>query len=128
MGGPTAADPRALRFRLLSQGACVTEESFHRVAKVSDIPDPGKGVVEVEDQFIALIHTGGQFFAINDVCTHDGGPLAEGELEGYQIICPRHGARFDVRDGRALSLPATRPTVAHEVKVEGDEVFVRLKK
>lgn len=100
---------------------------FHRVASVAELPDPGKTVVEVEDQLVALIRVNGQFFAIDDVCTHDGGPLAEGELCGYEIACPRHGAKFDVRDGRALTLPATRPTKAHEVKVEGNDVFVRLK-
>ena len=106
----------------------MTQHQFHRVAKVTDVPDPGKEVVEVEDRMVALIHTAGHYYAIDDICTHDGGPLADGELEGYAIICPRHGARFDVRDGRVLALPATRPTVAHEVKIEGGEVFVRLTK
>lgn len=104
----------------------MSENKFYPVAKVGEIADPGKQVFEVEDQLVAIIHTQGQFFAIDDVCTHDGGPLAEGDLEGYQIICPRHGARFDVRDGRALTLPATRPTISHEVKVEGDTIYVRL--
>ncbi len=100
---------------------------FIRVASASDIPDPGKMLVEVEDRLIALFHVAGQFYAIDDVCTHDGGPLAEGHLEGFTIACPRHGAKFDVRDGRALTMPATKPTVAHEVRVEGNEVFVRLR-
>jgi 3-phenylpropionate/trans-cinnamate dioxygenase ferredoxin subunit len=105
----------------------MSASAFHPVAKVSDLPEGGKTVVEIDDRLVALIHQGGQFFAIDDVCTHDGGPLAEGELEGYEIICPRHGARFDIRDGRALCLPATRPTVVHEVKVENGQVYVRLK-
>jgi 3-phenylpropionate/trans-cinnamate dioxygenase ferredoxin subunit len=105
----------------------MTPGQFHFAAKVSDIPDPGKTVVEIDDHLVALIHQQGKFYAIDDVCTHDGGPLAEGELEGYQIICPRHGARFDIRDGRALTLPATRPTTTHEVKVEGNAVYVRLR-
>lgn len=100
---------------------------FQRVAKVSDLPDPGKMVVEVGDRLVGLFHVGGQFYAIDDVCTHDGGPLAEGDLDGYQVICPRHGARFDIRDGRALTMPATRPTDVHEVKIEGDDVLVRIK-
>ena len=100
---------------------------FVRVASVAEIPDPGKELVEVEDRLVALFHVGGKFYAIDDVCTHDGGPLAEGELDGFTVACPRHGAKFDIRDGRALTMPATQPTVAHEVKVEGDEIFVRLK-
>ncbi|MHB1037796.1 MAG: non-heme iron oxygenase ferredoxin subunit [Pirellulales bacterium] len=99
---------------------------FVRVAKVSDIPDPGRELVEVDDHVVVLLHVGGEFFALDDVCTHDGGPLGEGDLEGFEIACPRHGARFDIRTGRALSMPATKPTVAHEVKVEGDDVLVRL--
>jgi 3-phenylpropionate/trans-cinnamate dioxygenase ferredoxin subunit len=99
---------------------------FVPVAKVSEVPDPGKIVVEVDERLVGLFHVGGAFYAIDDVCTHDGGPLAEGELEGYEVICPRHGARFDVRDGKALTMPATQPTAVHEVKVEGDQVFVKL--
>ena len=100
---------------------------FVPVAKVTEIPDPGTKLVEVEDRLVALFHVGGQFYALDDVCTHDGGPLAQGQLEGYHIICPRHGARFDIRTGKALTMPATEPTVAHEVKVEGDTVYVRLR-
>jgi 3-phenylpropionate/trans-cinnamate dioxygenase ferredoxin subunit len=99
---------------------------FIRVASVSDVPDPGRQLVEVDDRLIVLVHVSGEFFAIDDVCTHDGGPLSDGELTGYEIACPRHGAKFDVRDGQALTMPATQPTTAHEVKVDGDEVFVRL--
>ncbi len=100
---------------------------FIRVAKVAEVPDPGRILVEIDDRMIALFHVVGHFYAIDDVCTHDGGPLAEGQLEGFAIACPRHGAKFDIRDGRVLSMPATKPTVAHEVKVEGDNVFVRLR-
>ncbi|HVU90335.1 MAG TPA: non-heme iron oxygenase ferredoxin subunit [Pirellulales bacterium] len=100
---------------------------FVRVAKVSDIPDPGKQIVEVEDRLVVVFHVAGQFYALDDVCTHDGGPLGEGALEGFCIACPRHGAKFDIRDGRALTMPATRPTVAHEVKIEGDDILVRLR-
>src|SRR5438876_12267708 len=101
---------------------------FVRVASVADIPDPGRMLVEVEDRMVALFHVGGKFYAIDDVCTHDGGPLAEGELDAKActIACPRHGAKFDIRDGRALTMPATQATVAHQVKVEDGFVFVKL--
>jgi 3-phenylpropionate/trans-cinnamate dioxygenase ferredoxin subunit len=100
---------------------------FVKVCRISDVPDPGKMVVEVDDRIVALFHVSGKFWALDDLCTHDGGTLADGELEGHTIICPRHGAKFDIRDGRALTMPATSPTAAHEVKIEGDDVLVRLK-
>jgi 3-phenylpropionate/trans-cinnamate dioxygenase ferredoxin component len=99
---------------------------FIRVAKVTDVPDPGRKIVEVDDALVVLVHTGGKFYAIDDVCTHDGGPLGEGQLDGFTIACPRHGAKFDVRDGRALTMPATQPTTVHEVKIVGDDVYVKL--
>jgi 3-phenylpropionate/trans-cinnamate dioxygenase ferredoxin component len=99
---------------------------YQRVCKTSDVPDGGKMVVEVGDRLVALFHVGGKYWAIDDLCTHDGGPLAEGELEGYTIACPRHGARFDIRTGRVLCMPATQDTPAHAVKIEGDDVLVRI--
>src|SRR5258708_863992 len=99
---------------------------FVRVANVTDIPDPGKMVVEVDERLIVLCHVRGQYYAIDDVCTHDGRPLGEGELDDHQIACPRHGAKFDIRDGRALTMPATRPTRSYEVKVEGNGVFIHV--
>ena len=101
--------------------------NFIPVAKTSDIPDPGRLLVEVEERLVVVIHTAGEFYALDDVCTHDGGPLSEGAVDDSSIACPRHGAKFDVRTGAALTMPATRPTVAHEVKIEGENVLVRLK-
>ncbi len=100
---------------------------FVAVAKVSDVPDPGKVTVEVDEEIVVVFHVGDKFYCIDDVCTHDGGPLGEGELDGCQIICPRHGARFDIRTGEALTMPATQDTRTHEVKIEGDKVLVRLR-
>jgi 3-phenylpropionate/trans-cinnamate dioxygenase ferredoxin subunit len=99
---------------------------FVPVAQVAEIPDPGKQLVELDDRVLVLFHVGGKFFAIDDVCTHDGGPLSEGELEGFAIACPRHGAKFDIRDGRALTMPATQPTAAYEVKVENGQVLIKV--
>jgi metal-sulfur cluster biosynthetic enzyme/nitrite reductase/ring-hydroxylating ferredoxin subunit len=100
---------------------------FIRVADVTEIPDPGKTLVEVEGEMVALFHVEARFYAIDDVCTHDGGPLADGELRDHKIACPRHGAKFDIRTGAALTMPAVRATRAHEVKVEGNGVWVRLR-
>jgi len=102
---------------------------FVAVARASDVPDPGSTLVEVDDRLVALIHAAGHWYALDDVCTHDGGPLSEGPIdpEGRTIACPRHGAKFDLKTGAALTMPATKPTVAHEVKVEGEQVLVRLR-
>jgi 3-phenylpropionate/trans-cinnamate dioxygenase ferredoxin component len=101
---------------------------FVRVASVDEIPDPGSLLVEVGDRLIAVIHAAGHFYALDDVCTHDGGPLSEGPVDAVErtIACPRHGAKFDLATGAALTMPATKPTVAHDVKVEGSDVLVRL--
>ncbi|EAQ77600.1 non-heme iron oxygenase ferredoxin subunit [Blastopirellula marina] len=100
---------------------------FVRVASVDAIADPGKSVFEVDDQVVVVFHVDGQFSCLDDVCTHDDGPLGEGRLEGCTIACPRHGAKFDIRTGAALTMPATRATVCHEVKVEDGAVWVRLR-
>ncbi|TWT35553.1 Naphthalene 1,2-dioxygenase/salicylate 5-hydroxylase systems, ferredoxin component [Posidoniimonas corsicana] len=102
--------------------------SFHSVGSVDEFPDPSSTLVEVDDRAVALIHAAGHFYAIDDVCTHDGGPLSDGPIdaEAKTIACPRHGAKFDLKSGAALTMPATKPTVAHEVKVEDGQVLVRL--
>lgn len=100
---------------------------FIRVIDVGEVPDPGKTLVEVEGEMIALFHVEGRWHAIDDVCTHDGGPLADGELRDHKIACPRHGAKFDIRTGAALTMPAVRPTRAHDTKVEAGGVWVRLR-
>jgi 3-phenylpropionate/trans-cinnamate dioxygenase ferredoxin subunit len=102
---------------------------FLPVARVSEIADPGKALVEVEDRLVVLIRAAGHFYALDDVCTHDGGPLSEGPLDAQAgtIACPRHGAKFDVKTGAALTMPATKPTKAHHVKIDGDQILVRLR-
>ena len=101
---------------------------FVAVATTSEIPDPGKTLVEDGERLVVLIHAAGHYYALDDICTHDGGPLSDGPLDpqGCTIACPRHGAKFDIRTGAALTMPATKPTAAHEVKVEGDRILVRL--
>jgi 3-phenylpropionate/trans-cinnamate dioxygenase ferredoxin subunit len=104
----------------------MTVSDFVRVAKVTDLPDPGKLILEVEDSVVLLFRVDGRFYCIDDTCTHDGGPLSEGRLDGHAIACPRHGAKFDISTGQPLTMPATEPTLAHEVKVEGEDVYVRI--
>ena len=101
---------------------------FVLAATISDVNDPGSLLVEVDDRLVVLIHAAGHWYALDDVCTHDGGPLSEGPIDAAEgtIACPRHGAKFDVKTGAALTMPATKPTVAHEVKIDGDRVLVRI--
>lgn len=99
---------------------------FVEVAKISDMPASGKLCTEINDRFIVIVCVQGQYYCVDDVCTHDGGPLGEGELEGFCLTCPRHGAQFDVRDGRAVTMPATEPTASHAVRVTDDTIYVRL--
>jgi 3-phenylpropionate/trans-cinnamate dioxygenase ferredoxin component len=102
---------------------------FVRVASVTELPDPGKMLVEVDERLVVLFHVGGKYYALDDVCTHDGGPLSEGALDAKActIACPRHGAKFDIKNGAALTMPATQATEAHEVKVAGNDVLVKLR-
>lgn len=97
-----------------------------KVALRSELLPGGKKLVEVDGRPIAVFNVGGSYYAIDDVCTHDGGPLAEGELNGCEIQCPRHGARFDVRDGRALCFPAVEPVTTHSVAVQGEDILVAI--
>ena len=97
---------------------------FVRIAGVDELKPGDRKVAEIEGLFIAVFNVGGQFYAIEDVCTHDDGPVAEGDLDGYEIECPRHGARFDIRDGHVLSFPAIVPVQTFPVRVEGDDILV----
>jgi len=99
---------------------------FVTVAKTSEIPVGTMKFVEVDGIPIALCNVDGQVFAVGDVCTHDDGPLSGGLLDGYAVECPRHGARFDVRTGKVLALPAAVPIPVYEVKVEGGQVKVKV--
>lgn len=96
----------------------------HRVAKVSEIPPGTTRQVAADSCEMLLCNVNGNIYAIEDVCTHDGGPLEQGTLEGETIVCPRHGATFDVRTGDVITLPAVVPLMTFDVSVEGDDIFV----
>ena len=100
--------------------------SWMTVARASEIPPERIGVYSVGDHDVAICNVGGEFFAIDDLCTHDGGSLDQGELDGDEVECPRHGARFDVRTGRAVQLPAFQPVETHAVRVDGDAIQVEV--
>lgn len=99
---------------------------YVKAARVEDVPVGGKTVVEVDDRLIALFHLSDGFFALDDVCTHDDGPLSDGVMGANAIACPRHGAQFDIRTGKALTMPATRPTGSYPCKVENGDVLIAI--
>lgn len=99
---------------------------FETVATIDEIGIDEVKVVEVNDRRLAIAHTKKGFYAIDDICTHDNGPLGEGTLEGYAIECPRHGAQFDVRTGKALRFPAVAPVNTYAIRVIGEEVQVQV--
>jgi 3-phenylpropionate/trans-cinnamate dioxygenase ferredoxin subunit len=99
---------------------------FVTVAKTADIPPGARDVFDVEGYYIAVFNVGGTYYAVEDVCTHDDGPLAEGDLHGHEIECPRHGARFDIRTGKALTMPAVVDVSWFPVRVVGDDVQIGL--
>jgi len=95
------------------------------VAKVGELAPGEWRVVNVEDVPIAVFNLGGEYYAIEDVCTHDGGQLTGGTIAGDEIVCPRHGAHFCIRTGEVLSAPAYEPTAKFPVRVERGEIQVR---
>jgi 3-phenylpropionate/trans-cinnamate dioxygenase ferredoxin subunit len=88
-----------------------------RVGAAADIALGDYATVEVDGTFVAVFNIDGEFFAIDDVCTHDGGGLAGGEIDDHQVICPRHGSRFCLRTGKALTPPAYEPVRTHATRV-----------
>ena len=100
---------------------------FVTVARTTDVMPGTVGVVQVDGRSLCVgLTEDGEWGAIDNVCTHDGGTLGEGELDDHGVECPRHGARFDLFTGRVLALPAVRPVTAYETRVVDDDVQVRL--
>ncbi len=97
-----------------------------KIATVGELAPGQYKSVEIEGERIALFNIDGKFYALKDVCTHDGGILTGGTLRGYIIECPRHGAQFDVRTGAVVRLPAYVGVETYSVHVAGDELFITL--
>jgi len=90
---------------------------YIEIAPVDQIPDGERLFVELGGKSIVLFNLAGKIFAIGNVCSHDNGPVGDGEIEKNEIICPRHGARFDISTGKATSLPAMVDIPAYPVRV-----------
>lgn len=101
---------------------------FIEITPASELPNGGRLFVEIADKPIVIFNIANQFFAIDDVCTHDNGPLGDGDLEDYNIVCPRHGAQFDVRTGQAVQMPAAVDILAYPVQMRAGNIFVGIPK
>ena len=95
------------------------------VAKVGELAPGSHRVVDVDGASVAVFNVGGEYYAIEDVCTHDGGQLTGGFVEGNEVVCPRHGARFSIKTGEALCAPAYEPTAKFPVRIENGMIQVR---
>src|SRR5262245_54905492 len=96
---------------------------FVKVAEVDQIPEGGRKSIVLDDRSVLLVRVAGNYYAFEDLCTHDGQPLTDGPLAGKEITCPRHGARFDVTTGRPLCMPATEPVETFAVEVRADGIY-----
>lgn len=97
---------------------------FFKVATLDEIPPGGRKSLVFDDRAVLLFRIGEDFYAVEDVCSHDGQPLTDGKLAGTSIECPRHGARFDVRTGRPLCMPAVEPIATFEVRLQGNDILL----
>jgi len=105
-----------------------SKAEFVEIAPASELPNGERLFVEIGDKPIVIFNVAGQLFAIGDVCTHDDGPLGDGDVEGHHVVCPRHGAEFDIRTGKAISMPAVVDIPAYPVQIREGNIFVGIPK
>jgi ferredoxin-NADP reductase/nitrite reductase/ring-hydroxylating ferredoxin subunit len=98
---------------------------FVKVADTKDIQPSHMKEVQLDGENICLANVEGKYYAIGNVCTHEGGPLADGTLEGYEVECPWHNSKFDVRTGEVIDPPASEPEPAYQVKVDGNNILIK---
>ena len=99
--------------------------NFVKVAETKDIQPSTMKAVDLASERVCIVNVEGNYYAIGNVCTHVGGPLDEGTLEGYEVECPWHGSKFDVRTGAPTKPPARQAVPKYEVKVEDNNILVR---
>lgn len=103
------------------------EYDFYAVTAVDDLPNGERLFLEIDDVPIVIFNIADDFYAIKDQCSHEDLEIGEGDLEGYELVCPHHGARFDVRNGEALSLPAVEAIDAYPVRVREGMIELGIK-
>jgi len=102
--------------------------NFFEIAPVEDLPNGERIFVQIGENYIVVFNIADLFFAIEDICSHDEGPLGDSDLDGYEIACPRHGARFDIRTGEALTYPAVQDIPAYPIRIVEGKIQVGLPK
>jgi glycine betaine catabolism B len=102
-------------------------EDLIKIGETKDIQSSQMKAVDVNGERICVANVEGKYYAIGNVCTHMGGPLAEGKLEGFEVECPWHGSKFDIRTGKVVRPPAMREEPTYEVKVEDNNVLIKIK-
>jgi len=105
-----------------------SECDFYDIAAADEIPNGERLFVVIDEAYLVVFNIAGDFYAIEDVCSHDDGPLGDGDLEDHEVACPRHGARFDVRTGKALTFPAVEDISAYPVQIIDGKIQVGLPK
>jgi nitrite reductase/ring-hydroxylating ferredoxin subunit len=97
-----------------------------KIAETTEVPPGTARAVDVEGRAVALFNIDGTYYAIDGTCTHRGGPLSEGEVDGTVVTCPWHGARYDVTTGQVLGPPASKGVARYSVRVDGNDVKIEL--
>jgi nitrite reductase/ring-hydroxylating ferredoxin subunit len=115
-------------FKCQNQVVFLLNKDFVKVADTKDIQPSQMKAVEVADENICIVNVNGNYYAIGNICTHEGGPLADGMLEGYEVECPWHGSKFDVRTGEVTNPPADMPEPSYEVNIDGNNILVKKRK
>jgi ferredoxin-NADP reductase/nitrite reductase/ring-hydroxylating ferredoxin subunit len=100
-------------------------ENFVKVADIKEILPSKMKEVQVDGENICIANVEGKYYAIGSICTHEGGPLADGTLEDYEVECPWHGSKFDVRTGEVTNPPASEPEPSYEIKVDGNSILIK---
>ncbi|MFN8527097.1 MAG: non-heme iron oxygenase ferredoxin subunit [Anaerolineae bacterium] len=101
---------------------------FVTVAQLDELPPGERMVVELGRDYVIIFNVGGELYAVEDMCSHEEYPLAEGALTDHALECPKHGAQFDIRTGGVLCPPAVSPVKTYDVRVEGDSIQIAKRK
>lgn len=113
-----------LNYKQLDPSKC----KFIDIADIEEVGNGQRIFIELDNHSIVLFNIGGEYYAIENECSHDGGPIGDGDIEGMTIVCPRHGARFDIATGKVLSLPAVEDIPAYPTRIVGKRIQIGIPK
>lgn len=102
----------------------MAEISYYPICSTDDLPPGERLFIEIGEDPVVVFNIAGDYYAIADVCTHDDGPLGDGEVEDHEIVCPRHGARFDIKTGEVLTLPAVKGVASYPIRIKDNMVEI----